>query len=224
MSNFASSPSVILKNVRLDYFDAWTPGAPMDEKDKDDLKKWKFKAKVILDPKSEAAEVARKAFSDAAQALWGVNYNNVVAAMSKNNKAIRNGNEVLTQDGAVKAMYVDSLMVSCSNSARPVVVGPRKFNGKFVDIDASGRAFQNGVELNPPPYQTIAPYRGCYVNLKVQFVAGKTQGKLPNQVYAKFEALQFVKDGEAFDNAACSAVGFDGEEFQPEETDENMFM
>lgn len=223
MSQFASSPSVILKNVRLDWFDAWTPGAPLNEKDKADPKKWKYKVKAILDPKSEAAAIAKKAFTEAAQALWGTNYANVVGAMSKNNKAIRNGNENLNTDGSVRPEYQDMLFVSGSNGAKPAIVGPQKFNGKFVDIAADGRAYQNGIELNPPPYQITAPYRGCYVNLKVQFIAGKAKGEMPNQVYAKFEAIQFVKNGEAFGSGPASAEGFDDEELGAEDADTDMF-
>ena len=223
MSNFASSPSVILKNVRLDWFDAWTPGTPMNEADKADPTKWKYKVKAIFDPKSEAATVAKKAFADAAQALWGANYTNVVGAISKNSKAIRNGNENLNTDGSVKEEYKDMLFVSGSNSAKPAIVGPAKFNGGFVNISADGRAYQNGVELNPPPYQVTAPYRGCYVNLKVQFIAGKAKGTLPNQVYAKFEALQFVKDGTAFGNGPASAEGFGDEDIGVQKTDDDMF-
>ena len=155
--------------------------------------------------------------------MWGANYAFVVDAMAKNNKSIRNGNGNLNTDGSIRPEYQDMLFVSGSNGAKPAVVGPQKFNGKFVDISADGRAFQNGIEMSPPPYQITAPYRGCYVNLKVQFIAGKAKDEMPNQVYAKFEALQFVKNGEAFGSGPASAEGFDDEEMEPQDPDADMF-
>lgn len=212
MSNFASSPSVILKGVRLDYFDVWEKGAPIAEKDKADPKKWKYKVKAIFAPDSEAGQIARKAFMEAATALWGPNAMQVVKAMSKNNKAVRNGDECLNTDGSLREEYKGMLIVSGSNTSKPACVGPKKVDNKFVDISADGKAYQNGMEMVPPPYPITAPYRGCYVNLKVQFIAGKAKGEMPNQVYAKFEAIQFVKNGEAFGAGPATAEGFDEEE------------
>lgn len=214
MSNFSSSPSVILKGVRLDYFDVWEKAAPINEKDKADPTKWKYKVKAIIDPKSEAAAIAKAAFLAAANGLWGANAGNVVKAMAKNNKAIRQGNEQMASDGSVRDELVDMLIISGSNSVKPPCVGPKKVNAKFVDVTADGKAFQDGMEMSPPPYKITAPYRGCIVNLKVQFIAGKAKGELPNQVYAKFEALQFVRDGEAFGAGPASAEGFGDEEVE----------
>ncbi len=214
MSNFSSSPSVILKGVRLDYFDVHEKGAPAAEKDKADPKKWKYKVKAIIDPSSEAAALAKKSFLEAANGLWGANAGNVIKAMAKNSKAIRQGNEILASDGSIRAEYLDMLIISASNSVKPLCIAQKKHNGKFIDVSADGRAFQDGMELNPPPYKITAPYRGCVVNIKVQFIAGKAKGEMPNQVYAKFEVLQFVRDGEAFGAGPVSAEGFDDEEVE----------
>ncbi len=212
MSQFESSAPVILKNVRLDYFDVYEKAPPVKESDRADPKKWKYKAKGIFAPDSEAAAVAKKAFMEAATKLWGANASNVIKAMSKNNKAIRQGDESLLADGSIRPELEGMLVISGSNQVKPPVVGPKRINGKFVDISADGRAFQDGAEMVPPPYKITAPYRGCYVNLKVQFIAGKAKGELPNQVYAKIEAVQFVSDGEAFGNGPASAEGFGDEE------------
>lgn len=218
MSNFASSQSVILKNVRLDFFDIFTPGKPMNPGGKA-----KFKVKAIIDPASEAASVAKSAMLEAATALWGANAANVVRSMTANSKALRNGNDNLNTDGSVREEYKDKLFISAGNEQRPQVIAPKKHNGKFVTITPDGRGMVDGVDVtNELGYPLTVPYRGCYVNLKVTFVAGKTfkaaSGEtLPNQVYGKFEALQFVRDGEAFGAGPTSAEGFDDEEVETAE-------
>ena len=68
-------------------------------------------------------------------------------------------------------------------------------------------------------YEVKVPYRGCYVNAKVEFVAGKSfkgsDGQIiPNQVFARIIAIQFVKDGEAFGSGPTNAEGFDDEEVE----------
>lgn len=212
MSDFASSAEVILKNVRLDFFDVYTKGAPIKESDKADPDKWKYKVKAIFAPDSDAYKVASAAFVEAAKGLWGPNFGNVINAMAKNSKAIRKGDENLAADGSVRPEYEGMFFVSGSNKAKPPVVGQKKINGKFVDIDPEGNCFQDGLPMVPPPYKTFAPYRGCYVNLKMQFIAGKAKGDMPNQVYAKFIALQIVGEGVAFGAGPASAEGFGDEE------------
>lgn len=210
MSNFASSKSVILKNVRLDWFDLYRTA-----KDQAGRDTGKYKVKGIIEPGSEAETAAKKAMSEAAVALWGANAANVVANIPANNKGLRPGNSQIATDGSIKAEYRDKIIISASNRSKPTIVGPAKHNGKFVQILEDGSAMIDG-QLVVPPYKITPLYRGCYVNLKVQFVAGKaTKGSngetIPNQVYAKIEAVQFVRDGEAFGTGPTSADGFDDE-------------
>lgn len=216
MANFENSDELVLKGVRLDYFDAWTPGEPQSEKDRANPKKWKFKAKVIFPIEGPAAEVAKKGLMQAATKLWGANAANMLRSLPTNSKAVRKGDDYLATDGSVRPDYAGMLFASCSNTQKPQVVGPAKHNGKFVNISADGKGFVDGVELVPPPYKITAPYRGCYVNIKLQFVAGKADParEMPNQVYAKLIAIQFVKDGEAFGSGPTSAEGFDDEEVE----------
>lgn len=212
MSNFASSESVVLKRVRLDYHDIFTVGRPSR-----DGGKAKFKAKVIMAPDSEAVTVAKKAMGDAARALWGENAKNVVPTIPMNNKCLRDGNMSLDQQGAVRPDYKDMMFLSCSNDIKPQVVGPARHNGKFVNINQDGTCSIDGVVQQTPPYKITVPYRGCYVDLKVRMTAGKSfkadsGEQLPNQIYAKLEAIKFVCDGEAFGSGPTSAEGFDDEE------------
>ena len=216
MANFENSDELVLKGVRLDYFDAWTPGEPQNEKDKANPKKWKFKAKAIFEPVGPAADAAKAGLMQAATKLWGANAANMLRSLPTNSKAVRKGDDYLATDGSVRPAYAGKLFVSASNIMKPQIVGPAKHNGKFVQISADGRGYVDGVELNPPPYKITAPYRGCYVNLKLQFIAGKADPskEMPNQVYAKLIAIQFVRDGEAFGSGPTSAEGFDDEDVE----------
>ncbi len=227
MANFADSLPIVLKNVRLDYFDVFTAAEPQEEKDKANPKKWKFKVKAIIDPASDAANLAKAAMISAAKELWGDNHLNVIRALPANSKALRKGEDNLGTDGSIRAGYEGMLYISASNVMKPQVIGPLKHNGKFVNVTADARAFIEGVEISPPPYPIVAPYRGCYVNLKVQFVAGKAdpQRGMPNQVYCKLLAMQFVRDGEAFGNGPTTAEGFDDVEgyVAPSEESADMF-
>lgn len=216
MSNFANSKSVILKNVRLDFFDAYRPNKPMKEGGKA-----KYKAKVIIDAGSEAFEAAKAGMLEAATNLWGANATNVVKSIASNMKALRNGNAMIDNNGEVRPEYKDKFFLSCSNDTKPQVVGPKKHNGKFVNVTEDGRGMVDGIDVTDTlGWPVTPPYRGCYVNLKATFVAGKSfkagDEVIPNQVYAKFEALQFVRNGDAFGNGPTSAEGFDDEEVETE--------
>ncbi len=211
MSNFASSKSVILKNVTLDFFDVFSPGKPMNDKGEP-----KYKVKVIIEPNSEAHQAARAGMTEAAINLWGDNAKTVVPAITNNSKALRDGNSNLDQNGAIRPEYKDKFFVSASNVTKPQCVAQRKHEGKFITINQDGSASIDGMRVDPP-YPITVPYRGCKVNVKVQFVAGKSfktksGEQLPNQIYAKFEALQFVADGTPFGAGPTSAEGFEDEE------------
>lgn len=219
-SNFASSKPVILKNVRLQWADIFQPASGEIAGKKTEPK---YKVVALFAKDSEAMAVGRAALLEAATALWGANAANVVAQISANSKAIRDGSSKLQDDGSVRAEFKDMFFISASNKQKPQIVGPKQFNGKFVTITEQGRGEVNGLDVTDQlGYVLKAPYRGCYVNLKVQFVAGKSfkaaSGELiPNQVYAKLEAIQFVRDGEPFGAGPTSAEGF-GEEAVDEAT------
>jgi hypothetical protein len=226
MSDFANSESVVLKGVTLDFFDIFKPGKPMKEGGQ-----WKYKIKVILARDSEAAAVAKKAMGQAAKALWGDNAANVVPMITANSKALRDGNGNLDANGAVRPEYKDMLFVSASNASKPQVVGPQRVNNKFVTILEDGRCSIDGVVQETPPYKITVPYRGCKVNVKVQFTAGKSKKlpsgeQLPNQIFAKLEAVQFVADGTPFGAGPTSAEGFEDEEMAASEvgsSDDGLF-
>lgn len=212
MSNFSSSKSVILKHVRLTWIDAFKPGAGMNGGAP------KYKVSALITPNSENATLAKIAMLEAAKGLWAAMAVNAIQAMPANAKAVRNGNDKLNDDGSVRDEYKDMLYISASNKMRPQVVGPKKHNGKFVTITEDGRGMVDGMDVTDQlGWEVKVPYRGCYCNIKVQFVAGKSfkggNGEIiPNQVYAKIEAIQFAADGEAFGAGPTSAEGFGEEE------------
>ena len=214
MSNFASSKPVILKGLRAAWLDIFKPGEGMNG----GAPKYKFTG--LMEPDSEAAKVAKAAMLEAARGLWQENAVNVIKSMGANSKALRDGNDKLADDGSVRPEYANMLFISSSAKIdrRPQVVGPRKHNGKFPTLTEDGRAMIDGIDVTSElGYDVRAPYRGCYVNAKVVFVAGKAfkggGGEIiPNQVFARIEAVQFVKDGEAFGGGPASAEGFDDEE------------
>lgn len=212
MSNFHSSQSVILKDVRLAWADIFQPGEGMNGGPP------KFKVTGLFRPDSEAAKIAKAAMVEAARGLWGDNAPNVIRSMAANSKAIRNGNDKMDDKGNVREEYKDMLFVSASNKSKPLVVGPKRIDGKFVHIMEDGSCQIDGMPVQAP-YKITVPYRGCYVNLKVQMIAGKQftgtdKQIVPNQVYAKIEAIQFLRDGEAFGAGPSSAEGFDDEDVE----------
>ena len=189
-------PTVILKNCRLSYPDLHKPGTPLNEGDAA-----KYGAQFIFDMDSEAAAVAKKAMTDAAQETFGANWQAIVNAMEKTKKCLRKGDDNLTKDGAVRDGYGGKLYLVARNKAKPLLIGPRKdATGQFpVLTEDSGK-----------------PYGGCYVNVKVDIKAMKAKDRIPNQIYASLLTVQFGADGEAFGAAPGTAEGFDDVEGAPE--------
>lgn len=220
MSNFASSKPVILKGLRAAWLDIFKPGEGMNG----GAPKYKFTG--IMEPDSEALKLAKAAMLDAAKQLWGANAENVVRSLTANSKAIRKGDDKVSDDGSVRPEYAGKFYISASNKAdkKPQIVGPKKHNGQFVTITEHGRGLVNGLDVTDElGWPVTVPYRGCYVNAKVEFVAGKSfkgsDGQvIPNQVFARIHAIQFVGDGEPFGSGPTSAEGFDEEEVVSEAT------
>lgn len=221
MSNFASSKPVILKGIRAAWLDIFKPAEGMNG----GAPKYKFSG--IIDPDSEALSIAKTAMLEAARQLWGQNAENMLRSIPANSKAIRNGNDKVADDGSVRPEYAGKFYISASSKAdkKPQVVGPRKHNGQFVTITEHARGMVAGIDVTDElGWPITVPYRGCYVNAKIEFVAGKqfkgANGEIiPNQVFARIHAIQFLRDGEPFGSGPTSAEGFDEEEVVAEATD-----
>lgn len=182
-------PIVILKNVRLSYPDLHKPGKPLNPTDTP-----KYGGQFIFAPDSEAAAAAKNALTQAAQEVFGANWQAIVGAMEKSKKCLRKGDENLTRDGAVRDGYAGNLYLVARNKVKPLIIGPLK--------DASG----NFPVLTE---ESGKPYGGCFVNVKVDVKAMKAKEQIPNQVYATLLTVQFAGDGESFGAAPGTAEGFD---------------
>lgn len=180
---------VILKNVRLSYPDLHKPGKPLNPTDTP-----KYGGQFIFAPDSEAAAAAKNALTQAAQEVFGANWQAIVGAMEKSKKCLRKGDENLTGDGAVRDGYAGNLYLVARNKVKPLIIGPLK--------DASG----NFPVLTE---ESGKPYGGCFVNVKVDVKAMKAKEQIPNQVYATLLTVQFAGDGESFGAAPGTAEGFD---------------
>ncbi|AXY83327.1 hypothetical protein [Acidovorax phage ACPWH] len=227
MANFASSESVILKGLRAAWLDIFEPGEGMNG----GAPKFKFVGLMTPDQTQvdkvnnqevtrKTLDVAKAAMLEAATKLWGENAANMVRSMAANSRAVRDGNDKMADDGTVRPEYKDMFYVSASSKAsvKPLVIAPKLIANVPVVLTKDGRGFHNGRDVTDEVgYALKAPYRGCYVNAKLVFTAGKSfkgaDGQIiPNQVFARIEAIQFVRDGEAFGAGPANAEGFSDEE------------
>lgn len=224
-NNFENSESVILRNVRLDYFDLFKPAPSQEPSKKDNRDHDRYRARGIFEKGTEAYSQAIKGLMDAATKMWGANAKQMLDSIPGNSKAVRNGNTNLDKSGNIRPEYAGKFFIQTSNKAQPQIVAQARHEGKFVTIGEDGRGYIDGKPRDDIPFKITKPYRGCYVDLKVTFVAGKAQTlqngqKLPNQVYAQIEAVKFVRDGEAFGRGATSAEGFEDEDVSSEVSSE----
>ena len=224
-SNFAYGKSVFLQDVRLQWGDLYRPGDAMEEGGTP-----KFKVVGLFARDSSAASVAKQAMLEVAGELWGGNAQQVLVNITANSKAVRDGNAKIDDAGNVKPEFKDMLFVSAGNKSKPQIVAPRKHNGQYVFITEEGRGTVGGVDVTDQlGYNLVVPYRGCRVNLKVQFVAGKAftnaqKKQVPNQVFCRLEAVQFLRDDAAFGAGPTSAEGFGDEEVSQETVDANALF
>lgn len=228
MADTASSDFVFLKRVRAQWLDIFKPGEGMNGGAP------KYKVVALMEPGSDNYKACATAMVQAAKGVWGENAVAVIQSIPPNNKAVRNGNNKLADDGSIRPEFKDLFFISSGNQSKPQVIGPKRFKGKnnefvsakepngpFVQISEAGRGMIGAVDVTDDVgYEIKKPYKGCYINMKVVFFAAKAKnikkdGKetpLPNQVYAKIEAVQWCDDGEAFGAGPTSAEGFGEEE------------
>lgn len=200
-------PQIQLKSVRLSFPDIWRPGKPQNEGDTP-----KYGGQFIIEPGSENEKIAKEAMMAAATEAFGVNWAAIVKAMEKSKKCLRIGNDNLDKEGNIRDGYIDKIYIVARNKAKPAIVAAKAKNA-----DGSWN------------YLTEAdgkPYGGCFVNAKINIKAMKAKDKIPNQIYATLEAIQFVRDGDAFGAGPGTAEGFDdvdGAEEGIQEGDSGLF-
>ena len=177
----------ILKNVRLSYPDLFKPGKPMNEGDTP-----KYGGQFIFSPDSEAAAAAKAAFTATATETFGPNAKAILGAMEKSKKCLRNGDENLTKDGAIRDGYGGNLYVVARNKAKPLLIGPVRTAPKGTN-DAT---YSDGSPILTE--EGGKPYGGCYVDAVVSVYAVTDKDKGGNGVFASIELVRFRKDGEPF--------------------------
>lgn len=214
------STIVFLNNVRLSHPHLWVPSQPMAGSTSGP----KYDGTFIMDKNSDAFKQSSGAFIKEAQAVFGANYGNIVGAMSKDKKCLRDGNTKLTKEGTIAHGYENMMYLAAKNKIKPVVIASRFYNGKPVHLDESGNAFVDGRPMTTAElgFTPKAPYGGCYVNAKVE-VYGLNKPGIQG-IYATLLAVQFHDDGEAFGGGGTpTADGFSEGEYDDGEASGNPF-
>ena len=215
----SSKKVIFLNDVRLSFPDLWHPGRDQKDSRTGKVSPGKFGGQFIFDKLTELQPhpitgeatvvppfmLMQRTMLELAQQEFGANWQNIMRVMDKKNKAMRNGDDNLDKGGTIRDGYAGKYFVKASAKSKPSIIGPRKNpnTGKFDELlEADGK-----------------PYGGCFVNAKIEVIAGKSFENVPNQIYARLLAVQFIRDGEAFSGAPGTSEGFDdveGGEAAPE--------
>lgn len=161
-----------LRNVRLSFPSLWTPKPPK----KDSGGKPSYQANFLV-PKKDKATIAliEDAIDAAIEAFEEKNPKARfpdLEDLDKNKKAYRDGEN--RRGEPLYEGYEGCMVVAARNTKRPGVV----------DADKSPLVEEDG-----------KPYAGCYVNAIIRFWCQDTDG---GALRCSLEAVQFLKDGEAF--------------------------
>ena len=207
---------VILPNVRLAHPHLFKAADPMAGSNSGP----KYDSTGIFAPDSEAGKLAQNAFITEAQKTFGANFQAIVGAMDKGKKCLRQGNTKLTKEGKISTGFENMLYIVAKNAKKPIVIADRFFQGKPIELDEAGNAYQNGTRIDPG-FKPVVPYGGCYVNLKVE-VYGMNKPGIQG-IYATLMAVQYHAQGESFGgSAAPSADGFEEGEYDEADAGADM--
>lgn len=171
-----------LEIVRLSFPHMWKPQDGMDGGTP------KFSANFLFPPGSSEEQLLKAEMARVAKEKFGDNWANIVKAMEPSKKCLRNGDNALDKGGNIYDGFAGMMYLVAKNAKKPTIVGR---NGQPLTED-SGK-----------------PYAGCYVNATVEVYAMKAKGKISNNISCTLNAIQFVKDGEAFGAGPTSAEGLD---------------
>lgn len=179
---------IFVPNVRLSFPDLRKRGLPPKDKPNEP---GKFGCQGIFAKESPAHIVVRDAVIAVAKAQWPENWQAIVGALGNDKKCLRTGDANLDAKGKVREEYKGMMYVKASNNNEVPLIGAKakKADGTW----------------NILPASSGKPYGGCYVNLKIDVYASTKHG---NAVHATLQAVQFVKDGDAFSGAPATADGF----------------
>lgn len=201
---------VILKNVRLSFFNGFKPSKDRTDKKTGEVIKGNYNANFLLEKgtpetKANLAKI-KKAGHDARAKKWGENEEKW-PKLKPEKLCLRDG-DLEDYDG-----YENHHYLSANNAKQPQIITNRKGkDGKWMEA----------IEGAPG-----APYSGCYVNALVRIWAQDNEhGKRLN---ASLEVVQFLRDGDAFGAAPVDPnekftddmVGDEGSLGEDEDEDEN---
>lgn len=159
---------VMLSNVRVRFPNVHEPKAMEGSKPR-------YSASLLLDPKADAAQIAKlkEAIKAAAKSKWAAKADTTLKALEAADKTcLHNGDAKADYDGFAGNLYVSA---SAQATSAPSVL----------DRDKSPLSPTSG-----------KPYDGCYVNASISIWAQDNQyGK---RVNATLRGIQFAKDGEPF--------------------------
>jgi hypothetical protein len=172
---------VRLQNVRLSFPHLWKKHASVAGG------KEKYRASFLIDPNTadgkKALAACRAAIAEAETETFG------------------KAGETKYKDGREALVLGDD----CTNAAGDVYSG---YEGMWAVSSANDNRVPV-VDRNP----SVAlgeddgkPYAGCYVNAVIRFYGVKGADKGGNGMFASLEAVQFVRDGEAFGAAKIDAT------------------
>lgn len=179
---------IFVNDVRLSFPDLRTRGRPPKDKPNEP---GKYGCHGIFAKESPAHVALREAVIKVAQEKWGDNWKNIVGSLPNDKKCLRDGNFNLDAKGNKRPEYENMMYVKASNSNEVPLIA------------AKAKKADGTWNLLPP--SSGKPYGGCYVNLKVDVYASTKHG---NAVHATLQAVQFVRDGDAFAGAPATADGF----------------
>lgn len=186
---------VDLKNVRLSFEHLFTPSASAKDGP------LKYRGSFLMDPATPEGKrnisLCEKAIKEVEQETFkrtGVQY-------KPDRCAFKDGNTCVSErTGEVYDGYADMMVVSANNAKRVPVVDRNPSIALAAD---DGR-----------------PYSGCFVNALIRFYGVKGADKGGLGMFASLEAVQFVRDGEAFGAAPVDAEAV----FENVEGDEDGFQ
>lgn len=179
---------IFVNDVRLSFPDLRTRGRPAKDKPNEP---GKYGCQGIFAKESPAHVALRNAVITVAKEKWGDKWQNIVGSLPNDKKCLRDGNKNLDAKGNIRPEYEGMMYVKASNNSEVPLIA-----AKAKKADGS---------WNLLPASSGKPYGGCYVNLKIDVYASTKHG---NAVHATLQAVQFVRDGDAFAGAPATADGF----------------
>lgn len=169
---------LMLTNVRLSYFDGYVPYVSTNDEGKQTAT---YGTHCLMDPNHPGVQLVKDAQRKVAQAAWGDNWQAILNSLAaKDDLCLHKGEVSRPTEEAYQGKYY----VSARSKARPTCV-----------------ATQGGVNVIVHQGEPLAPYSGCYANVKIAVYAQGANGKpskFGKRINAQLMGVQFVRHGDAF--------------------------